>query len=284
MSAVERIRIDRYEPTAIEPRWQQRWAELRLSDTDLSRHHQAQVLPPDDVRLPVGQPPHRALVRQDPDGRPGTFSSHARRERLHADRLRRVRAAGRKRRDQEQRQPPRMDTEEHRQDAPAAPVDGRLVRLERRGRHLRARVLPLEPVAVPEVPGSGSGLSHQLTRGLVPQRRDAGARAGRGRRIATAGAAAPTSRSASSTSGICASPNTPTSCSTSRASNGRSRSASCRPTGSADPKAPKSSSRQRAGRTSSPAATSCASSRPGRTRCTARPSWSCRPSTRSSPS
>jgi len=29
-------RIDRYEPTAIEPRWQQRWAELRLADTDLS--------------------------------------------------------------------------------------------------------------------------------------------------------------------------------------------------------------------------------------------------------
>ena len=35
MSAEERIRIDRYEPTAIEPRWQRRWAELRLADTDL---------------------------------------------------------------------------------------------------------------------------------------------------------------------------------------------------------------------------------------------------------
>ena len=35
MSAAERIRIDRYEPTAIEPRWQQRWAELGLYDTDL---------------------------------------------------------------------------------------------------------------------------------------------------------------------------------------------------------------------------------------------------------
>jgi leucyl-tRNA synthetase len=31
----ERTRIDRYEPTAIEPRWQQRWAELGLHDTDL---------------------------------------------------------------------------------------------------------------------------------------------------------------------------------------------------------------------------------------------------------
>jgi leucyl-tRNA synthetase len=34
--APERTRVDRYEPTAIEPRWQRRWAELRLADTDLS--------------------------------------------------------------------------------------------------------------------------------------------------------------------------------------------------------------------------------------------------------
>jgi len=32
----ERSRTDRYEPTAIEPRWQQRWAELGLYDTDLA--------------------------------------------------------------------------------------------------------------------------------------------------------------------------------------------------------------------------------------------------------
>ena len=36
MSAAERTRIDRYEPTAIEPRWQGRWAELGLYDTDLT--------------------------------------------------------------------------------------------------------------------------------------------------------------------------------------------------------------------------------------------------------
>jgi leucyl-tRNA synthetase len=35
VSAPERSRIDRYEPAAIEPRWQQRWAELGLHDTDL---------------------------------------------------------------------------------------------------------------------------------------------------------------------------------------------------------------------------------------------------------
>jgi leucyl-tRNA synthetase len=32
----ERTRIDRYDPAAIEPRWQQRWAELGLHETDLT--------------------------------------------------------------------------------------------------------------------------------------------------------------------------------------------------------------------------------------------------------
>ena len=36
MSAPERTRVDRYEPPAIEPRWQQRWAELGLYDTNLA--------------------------------------------------------------------------------------------------------------------------------------------------------------------------------------------------------------------------------------------------------
>jgi leucyl-tRNA synthetase len=35
VSAAERTRIDRYEPAAIEPRWQQRWAELALYETNL---------------------------------------------------------------------------------------------------------------------------------------------------------------------------------------------------------------------------------------------------------
>ena len=30
-----RGRIERYDPAAIEPKWQQRWADLRLYDTDL---------------------------------------------------------------------------------------------------------------------------------------------------------------------------------------------------------------------------------------------------------
>jgi leucyl-tRNA synthetase len=41
--------------------------------------------------------------------------------------------------DQEQHQPARLDDVEHRQHAPPAPVDGRHVRLERRGRHRPTR-------------------------------------------------------------------------------------------------------------------------------------------------
>jgi leucyl-tRNA synthetase len=36
VSPTERTRIDRYEPAAVEPRWQQRWAELGLNNTDLA--------------------------------------------------------------------------------------------------------------------------------------------------------------------------------------------------------------------------------------------------------
>ncbi|MGA2512622.1 MAG: leucine--tRNA ligase [Candidatus Limnocylindrales bacterium] len=35
VSAAQRTRIDRYDPAAFEPRWQKRWAELGLHDTDL---------------------------------------------------------------------------------------------------------------------------------------------------------------------------------------------------------------------------------------------------------
>ena len=35
MTPEPRTRIERYDPTAIEPRWQQRWDELGLHETDL---------------------------------------------------------------------------------------------------------------------------------------------------------------------------------------------------------------------------------------------------------
>ena len=91
-----------------------------------------QVLPADDVPVPVGRPAHRPLVHRHADRRDRPLPADARRERVPADRLRCVRAAGRERRDQERRQPARLDDAQHREHAPPVPDDGRDVRLGRR--------------------------------------------------------------------------------------------------------------------------------------------------------
>ena len=102
---------------------------------------------------------------------------------------------------------------------------------------------------------------------LVPQgRHRARQRAGASGRHA-ASAAAPWSRCASSSSGSSASPTTRTACSTtSRRSTGRRTSSPSSSTGSAAPRAPRSSSAARS------SASTTRSSRPGPTRCSARPS------------
>ena len=216
-----------------------------------------------------------------PDRRARPLPPDARRERVLPDRLRRVRAAGRERRDQEQHQPARLDDAEHREHAPPVPDDGRDVRLGGRGRHRRPRVLPLEPVVVPAFLEAGlayramSPVDWCPNDGTLAREQVEGAdrhcwRCGAPGREARPRAVVPADRRS-----------TPTSCSTSRASTGPSRSGSSRPTGSAGPRAPRSSSRPRP-TTTSRAATSCASSRPARTRCSGRRSWSSPPSTRSS--
>ena len=150
-----------------------------------------------------------------------------------------------------------------------------------RGRHRRPRVLQVEPVAVPAVPQGRTGLPGEVAGRLVPQRRHAGPRAGRGRRPALL-ALRRAGREARPRAVVPAHDrSTPTSCSTSAGSTGPSRSGSCRRTGSGGPRAPRSSSRSRPTNTA-PVATSSASSRPGPTRCSGRRSWSSRPSTRSS--
>ena len=109
-----------------------------VSDRPL-RRVAAQVLPADDVPVSVGRHPHRPLVHHHADRRDRPLPSDARRERVPADRLRCVRAAGRERRDQERHQPARLDDVEHRQHAPPAADDGRDVRLGGGGRHRRSR-------------------------------------------------------------------------------------------------------------------------------------------------
>ena len=217
---------------------------------------------------------------EDPHRRDGPLPPHARRERVLPDRLRRLRAAGRERRDQERHPPARVDDAEHREHAAPVPHDGRDLRLGRRGRHLRPRLLPLEPVDLPALPGGGPGLPGQVAGGLVPQRRDAGPRAGRGHRSpllalrragreARPGAVVPAHDEVRRRA----------------ARLHRHRLARADPDHADQLDRPVGGRRgrlrrRRAPDATSPAATSCASSRPGRTRCSAPRSWSWRPSIR----
>ena len=148
----------------------------------------------------------------------------------------------------------------------------------RRGRHVRPRVLPLEPVDVHPVPREGPGLPRGLAGGLVPQRRHARPRAGRGHgppllALRGAGREARAGRS-----GISASPSTRTSCSTSPASTGPSRSRRCRPTGSAARPGAEVGLHGRRHAAPPGRRGDRACSPPGRTRCSARRSWCSRPS------
>ena len=137
-------------------------------------------------------------------------------------------------------------------------------------------LLPLEPVAVPALPGEGPGVPGQVAGRLVPQRRHPGARAGRG-----PGAALLALRRAGREARP--RPVVPEDDRLRRraavvraASTGPSRSASSRRTGSAARKAPRSTSRPRRP-TTIRAARRCACSRRGPTRCSAPRSWSSLP-------
>ena len=128
-----------------------------------------------------------------------------------------------------------------------APAPGLQLSLEPRDRHLRSRVLPLEPVVLPAHARAGHRLPREGRRQLVPVVPDrARQRAGRGRRVL----ALPQRRSSSArwSSGSCASRPTRTSCSTTWRSFRPGPSASCcsSGTGSAARRAPRWTSRSRA--------------------------------------
>ena len=183
-TADSRTRIERYDPTAIEPRWQARWAELGLYDTDLRDTTQAQVLPADDVPVSVGRPAHRPLVHRHPDATRWRASGGCTATTC-SSRSASMPSACRPRtppsRTAATRSPGRCRTSRT-----CAASSGRWARRSPGSTRSSppTRVLPLEPVAVPALPGGGPGLSQDVAGRLVPQRRDAGARAGRGRRPA----------------------------------------------------------------------------------------------------
>ena len=218
-----RTRIERYDPTAIEPRWQARWAELELYETDLvddsrPKYYLLTMYPYPSGDLHIGHwyivTPSDALARFrrmhgynvffpigfDAFGLPAENAA--------------IKSGG---------HPFNWTMQNIEQHAPPVPDDGRDLRLEARGRH---RPIPayymLEPVAVPALARGRPGLPRACRRSTGAPT-TARSPASRSRApTATAGAVARWSRSATSSSGSCARPRTPTSCSISRASTGPS--------------------------------------------------------------
>ena len=153
-SPSDRERIERYEPTAIEPALAAalggcRHLQDRPSDTDKPKYYLLTMYPYPSGDLHIG---HWYIKTPTDARRP--LPAHERPQRVLPHRVRRVRAARGERGHQAEDPPRPVDDEEHREHAPPAAVHGRHVRLGQRGRDLHARVLPLEPVDLPEVPGS----------------------------------------------------------------------------------------------------------------------------------
>src|SRR5439155_19678919 len=78
-----------------------------------------------------------------------------------------VTSARRDRRHQARHPPGEMDQRKHRQHARPAPAPGIVLRLDTRDRGSPARLLPMEPVALPEDVRARPGLSEPALRELV---------------------------------------------------------------------------------------------------------------------
>ena len=115
-----RARAERYDPATIEPRWQARWDELRMYDTDLEddsrpRFYLLTMYPYPSGALHIGH----WYVKTPTD-------AIARYRRMHGDNVffpigfDAYRAACRERGDQERDQPARLDDGQPRQDAAAS--------------------------------------------------------------------------------------------------------------------------------------------------------------------
>ena len=240
-----RTRIERYDPTAIEPRWQARWDELGLHETDLHdeskpKYYLLTMYPYPSGDLHIG---HWYIVTPT--------DALARYRRMHGYNVFfpiGFDAFG-------------LPAENAAIKSGGHPFTWTMQNIENMRRQLRtmgatfawsAEVVTADPTyyrwnqwlflrfleAGPRLSRDVARSTGARTTGRWPASRSRGP-------IAIAGAAARSSRSATSTSGSSRPPSTPTSCSTSRASSGPSRSVSSRRTGSAAPRAPRSTSRRR---------------------------------------
>ena len=234
----------RYDPRAIEPRWQEIWEREKTWEVVQRRgRRRREVLRARDAALPVGRAAHGApeelLGRRR--GRP--LPPPHRPPRAAPDGLRRVRPARREPRDQDRRAPARLDRDVDRASSSASSASGAS---RSTGRASSART---SRATTAGRSGSSCGCSSAAWP-TARRPRSTGARTTRPcsptsrSSTAAASAAARRSRSASSSSGSSASPTTPTGCSTtSRRSSGPSTWSRCSATGSAAPRAPRSRSR-----------------------------------------
>ncbi len=130
-----------------------------------------------DVPVPLGRSPHRARRELLDRGRARPVLEDARAVGPAPDGVRRLRPAGRERGHPPGDRPSGVDLLEHRADAGLARAAGVLVRLEPAGRHVRARLLPMEPVVLRQALRARTGLPQEVVRELVSGGQD---RAGQG--------------------------------------------------------------------------------------------------------
>src|SRR5207245_10992229 len=128
-----------------------------------------ELLLPYDVPVPRGRDPRGPLVRLRAGRRGRAIPAHARPQRALPDGLRRVRPTCGERGDQTPDASRDLDRKEHGAHARAVRSHGRGDRLAPRGDHLLSRVLPLESMDLPEVPGERARLPPQGAGELVPE-------------------------------------------------------------------------------------------------------------------
>ena len=144
-----------------------------------SRGHAREALRADDVPLPERRPAHGSRRGFRAARRGGALLVAARLRGAEPDGLRLLRAERRERRDPRQRAPGDVHLRQHRHLDRVVQEVRHQLRLEPDPEHLGPGVLPLDPVAVPEVPRARAGLPQGEPGQLVPGRPDrAGQRAG----------------------------------------------------------------------------------------------------------
>ena len=161
----------RYDASEIEPKWQRVWAEEGLyrasddPDDARPRFYALDMFPYPSGDLHMGHA--EAFSGGDVDR---AVPGDAGLQRAPPDRMGRVRPTGRERGDQARARPDGVDLREHRAAGRVVRADGHVVRLVPAAAHVRPRVLPLDPVAVPAVLREGARVPEERRRSTGARR------------------------------------------------------------------------------------------------------------------